>query len=224
MYVASWSGGKDCCLAMWLAQKHGCTVHALVNMINDQVPRVRFHGTRRELIRTQARCLGIELVQRESPGETYTEFFIKVLNDLRSQGVEGMIFGDIWVEENRQWGLDVCAAAGIEALHPLWGMTSAQVMTEFLTAGFRAMVVSGHPDHFSALDMGRIVDAAFVEELDGRGVDVAGENGEYHTVVLDGPRFDRPLEVMDAEAVQVGGHWFYDIRRWSPTAADESST
>ena len=120
MYLASWSGGKDSCLALYYAILEGLEVSHLVNFISERYKRVSFHGTEARLIQLQAQALGIELVQKETNGYDYEQVFKKAVSELLPRGIKGMVFGDIYLEEHKQWVERVCSELGITALEPLW--------------------------------------------------------------------------------------------------------
>jgi len=215
MFAASWSGGKDGCLATYQAMQQGVQIGYLLNTISDQYNRVRFHGTPKDFIHAQAEALGIELLQWPTPDDSYEESYQAALRELKSRGVEGMVFGDIFPEANRDWGIRMCEAVGLQWLHPIYGMDTQQVMAEFLGAGFEAVIVSGRPDIFSAAQMGMHLGPEFLKWCATQeGLDVCGEYGEYHTVVIDGPLFQQRIEITEGEPVQVNGHWFLDVRQW----------
>lgn len=107
-YAVSWSGGKDCCFACYKAIQDGYDVRWLVNSVSDDYSRVRFHGTEARLIQLQAQATGFELVQNRTSAEHYEEDFKRALRPLVEKGLRGMIFGDIYVPENRAWAEKVC--------------------------------------------------------------------------------------------------------------------
>lgn len=215
MYAASWSGGKDGCLATFLALQQGVEVGYLLNTISDEYQRVRFHGTPRGFIPAQAEALGLPLLQWPTPDDNYEAAYHEALLELKRRDVEGMVFGDIFPEANRDWGIRMCREAGLNWLHPIYGWDTQAVMAEFLGAGFVAVIVSGRPDYFSAAQMGMPLGPEFLAWASAQpGLDVCGENGEYHTVVVDGPLFRQRLEITQSAPVQVNGHWFLDVQEW----------
>jgi diphthamide synthase (EF-2-diphthine--ammonia ligase) len=110
----------------------------------------------------------------------------------------------------------MCETVGLEALHPIYGLDTQAVMAEFLGAGFEAVIVSGRPDIFSGEQMGMSLGPEFLQWAAKQpDLDVCGEYGEYHTVVVDGPLFKKRIEITDSEPVQVNGHWFLDVRKWA---------
>lgn len=215
MYAASWSGGKDGCLACWEAIGQGYEVRILLNTISQRYQRVRFHGLPAGLLKAQAEAIGLELLQWPTPDDTYEEAFRDALRVLVDRGVQGVVFGDIYPEENRDWCRRMCASVGLEAIHPIFDLPVAEVMARFLGAGFEARVVSGRPDYFNGEQMGAHLGPEFRSWCEAQpGLDICGEKGEFHTVVVDGPLFKQRLELLETEPCQIKGHWFLDIRTW----------
>ena len=217
--VASWSGGKDSCFACYKALAQGYEVSYLINFISREFRRVSFHGTKAHLISRQAQAIGIPLVQYTVPPDMslYEQTFKKAVCALRRNGVEGMVFGDIYLQEHRDWIERVCGELGIAPLQPLWGMAPERVLGEFIKAGFEAVVISAKADLFNENWLGRRIDRGFLSDLkklkQGKELDVCGEQGEYHTLVVDGPLFRKRVKVTYGVRVQRNGYWFLDIPR-----------
>ncbi len=125
-----------------------------------------------------------------------------------------MVFGDIYLAEHREWVEKVCGELGIEAVEPLWGEATEEVLRSFINAGFEAVVVSAQGKLIDRDWIGRRVNRDFMEYLKSRGIDVCGENGEYHTVVIDGPIFKRPIEIVESRTVNIDGYWFLDTLKY----------
>lgn len=189
---ASWSGGKDSCLAVWRAQRDGVRVETLLTMFEESGERSRSHGLPRELLAEQARAMGCAWRSRSASWRSYEEEFVAELRDLRSDGHTHGVFGDIDLLAHRQWEEKVCAAAGIDLLLPLWHEPRMALVEELWQAGFRSVVVCTDDRFLGAEFCGREFDRAFVASLPG-GVDACGENGEFHTFVYDGPAFTHPV-------------------------------
>ncbi|GAJ20261.1 unnamed protein product, partial [marine sediment metagenome] len=134
-YLASWSGGKDGCFACYEAIRQGYKVSHLVNFIAQESQRVRFHGTEAKLIQLQSQALGIPLLQKETTWGGYEQEFKKAVRSLVPNGIEGMVFGDIYLQEHRDWVERVCGEIGIEAMEPLWGRKTEKVVSDFIDAG-----------------------------------------------------------------------------------------
>jgi len=217
--IASWSGGKDSCFACYRALAQGYEVSHLVNFISREFRRVSFHGTRAHLIYRQAQAIGIPLVQRTVPPDMslYERTFKKAVSALKRNGVEGMVFGDIYLQEHKDWIEKVCGELGITPFLPLWGIVPEQVLSDFIEAGFEAVVISAKADIFDEKWLGRRVDRSLLFDLkklgEGKELDVCGEHGEYHTLVVDGPLFRKRVQVTYGVRVQRNERWFLDIPR-----------
>ncbi|HLS82398.1 MAG TPA: diphthine--ammonia ligase [Steroidobacter sp.] len=191
--LCSFSGGKDSCLALWRAQQQGFDVRVALVMFDESGERSRSHAIPRAIIDRQARALRLDLLAPSATWRTYEEVFTAALRTLRAQGCEAVVFGDIDLEAHRAWEEKVCAAADLQAVLPLWGGDRMQLARETLAAGFRAVVVCVDSRYLSADFCGREYDEDFIRDLP-PGVDACGENGEFHTLVYDGPNFIAPVE------------------------------
>lgn len=225
--VAIWSGGKESCLACYLALREGYQVTHLLNVVWADVPRTMIHGLPQDVVAAQAEAVGIPLVQAPTTWETYEEQFKKALADLRAEGVTTAVFGDIDIAENRAWDEKVCAETGLEPVLPLWGVAPEEVLKQFLAAGFEAVVVAVNGELLDEGWLGRSVDRGLVDDLSHRKeqppVNLCGENGEYHTLVVDGPLFSRRLEITEAAPVLRKGYWFLDVRGWTLAGSARAS-
>jgi uncharacterized protein (TIGR00290 family) len=198
--AASWSAGKDSCLAVWRALRHGVHVRTLLTMFDEQGERSRSHGLPPSLIAAQAAAMDREWRVGRASWRTYEERFVAELRQLRADGHTQVIFGDIDLVAHRDWEEKVCAAAGLEARLPLWQQPRFPLVEEFWQAGFRAVVVCTDDRYLGREYCGREFDRAFVESLP-EGVDACGENGEFHTFVFDGPLFSEPVAFEVARVV-----------------------
>lgn len=213
-YLASWSGGKDSCFALYEAIAAGYQVSHLVNFISKEFHRVSFHGTEGRLIQLQSQALGIPLLQKETTWDGYEQEFKEAVKSLMPAGVEGMIFGDIYLEEHKNWVERVCSELGIKAVEPLWGRAPEDVLSAFIEAGFEAVIVSAKSDLIDQSWVGRVVDKAFIEYLKEKNIDVCGENGEYHTLVTSGPLFDGRIQLFESRVIKRDNYWFLDTVRY----------
>ena len=117
---ASWSGGKDGCLALYRAVVSGLDARYLANTVSEDGQRSRSHGISADVLRAQSEAIGIPIVQQRTTGETYETEFIKMLRTFKQEGIEGGIFGDIDFNPHREWIERVCQEAGIIPHLPLW--------------------------------------------------------------------------------------------------------
>jgi uncharacterized protein (TIGR00290 family) len=216
--VVSWSGGKDSCLAAHRAVAAGIRPQALLTAMIENGTRSRSHGLRLDLLQAQARSLGLPLVTRATSWEDYEETMQAALSLLAGDGVEAGVFGDIDLEPHREWVAGVCGRAGIEPLHPLWQEPRLALLAELLRLGYEAVVVAIKDAALPAELLGRRLDRTLVDELVAYGVDACGEEGEYHTAVLDGPPFRERIRARPAARVLRDGYRFLDL---VPVRAEE---
>ena len=121
-----------------------------------------------------------------------------------------MIFGDIYVEQNRAWVEKVCHDLKIEAVLPVWGRGPKELLLEFVESGFEAVVVGANAEQVDRRWIGEKVDTEFLVWLEENNIDPCGENGEYHTFVVNGPIFNKAVNIDDSRTVQINGYWFLD--------------
>lgn len=213
----SWSGGKDSCLACHRAVRQGHKVIALLNMASEEGDVSRSHGLSSAVLKAQAEAMGVPLVQRETSWDEYEDNFKDAVRELKRNDVEGGVFGDIDLEEHREWVVTTCAGVSVKPHLPLWGEDQAHLLEEFLAEGYEAMVVAVKADLLDETWPGRIMDRAFLEDiaqLSGkRGITPSGEAGEYHTLVTAGPLFSGRIEVLDAAQELRDGYRFLRIDR-----------
>lgn len=218
--ISSWSGGKDSCLACYKAIQQGYDVKLLLNFISRESKRGCFHGIEGRLLKFQADLIGIPLEQREvSPDmNKYEEEFKAAVSELRGKDIGSMVFGDIYLLEHESWIERVCGDLKIKPLEPLWESDPENIIDEFISSGFKAIIVSCKADIMGREFLGRYVDKSLVEELKNRGICPCGEKGEFHTLVVDGPIFSKPIKILEAEPIIKEGfwkHWFLDIKKYA---------
>jgi diphthine-ammonia ligase len=213
-YISSWSGGKDSCLAAYLALGQGYKVSHLVNFISQEFKRVSFHGTEARLIQLQSRAIGIPLLQKQTTWQEYEQEFKEAVRSLLPRGVKGMVFGDIYLDEHKEWVERVCGELGIEAIEPLWNKDTEEVFTAFVDAGFEAVIVSAQAELIDEGWVGQRLDRKFLAYLKSRDVDLCGENGEYHTLVVNGPLFKRRIEIIESKTINRDNRWLLDTVKY----------
>ena len=214
-YAASWSGGKDSCLAYWKAIGGGFKVNHLLNFIHADSTKSMSHGLDSKLIALQAEAMGLPILQQKVTWDTYEAGFKNALEMLKPEGVKGLVTGDIYLQEHKDWIDRVCGEVGVIALLPLWGMNSDALLMEFIEAGFKAVIVSVKAKFMGKEWLGKQLDKDIASELNRLGVDVCGEAGEFHTFVYDGPSFKRPIKFGDTAVVSRDGHWTLNIKEYS---------
>jgi uncharacterized protein (TIGR00290 family) len=213
-YAVSWSGGKDGCLAFYEAQRRGLNISHLVNLVNTEPEKVHPHGKDAKLIQFQGEALGIPLMQVETTWQRYEQDLKSTLLKLKSLGVKGMIFGDIYLQEHLDWVNRVCGEIGVEALEPLWKRNTEQLFDSFVDAGFEASIVSAKSELIGQEWIGQNLDKSFAEYMRQKGIDFCGEKGEYHTLVKGGPPFRRRLVFEETSITAQDGYWLLDVREY----------
>ena len=200
----SWSGGKDS-LAALAAVRDQLDVVAALTMFDESGERSRSHGLRPALIEAQADRLGLRPAMARCTWETYDEAFRQALVELAADGVTHVVFGDLVFAEHRKWAEDRCAEAGLEAVEPLWGLSTSDLFDAFVASGAQAWVVTVREPWLDESWLGRPLHADMKDTFILRGIDPCwGENGEYHTAVIDSPLFSSPIMVSHGERVRRG--------------------
>jgi len=216
--ISSWSGGKDSCLACYKAMKKGYRIRHLLNFVSRDSGRCCFHGIEKDLVRLQTELIGIPLTQKEVTADMkeYEREFKEAVSGFKD--IDSMVFGDIYLDEHKDWVERVCKDLGIMPIEPLWGKDPFDVAEEFVDLGFKSIVVSCQADKFERDFVGRVVDRDLINELKAKNICPCGENGEFHTFVIDGPIFKKRIEILDSQPVFKEGfwkYWFLDIRSYN---------
>jgi uncharacterized protein (TIGR00290 family) len=207
----SWSGGKDSALALHEAVAAGAEPRLLVAMMIEGGERSRSHGLSRELLEAQADAVGLPIRFGAASWDGYEDEMGRLLEAGAVEfGTPVGVFGDIDIEGHREWVEGVCARAGVEASQPLWQRDRRRLMDDLLRAGFEPVIVAVRDGVLPPELLGTTIDAAVVDELVRLGSDAAGENGEFHSLVVNGPLFRQRLAIELGERSLRGGVWFTD--------------
>ncbi|MDP2859502.1 MAG: diphthine--ammonia ligase [Bacillota bacterium] len=210
-FFVSWSGGKDSCLALHKGVKSGGMPALLFTMLDEGGERSHSHGLSCEVLLVQARSLGIPIIFRAASWEKYEAAFLDGLSEIRDADVSMGVFGDIDLDDHRKWVERVCGSMGIAAMEPLWNSPRRDLLSEFITNGFQAMIVAVKDGLLSPNYLGRVLDMQVVQEFESLGIDPSGEAGEYHTVVVDGPPFREPVAICPVSRTFKDGYWFLTV-------------
>lgn len=207
--LCSWSGGKDSCYALMQMQQRPII---LLNALNEKGEISRSHGLSKAILQAQAAALGTSIHFISATWTDYTNKFIEKLTTLtHTYKLTDAVFGDIDIASHREWEERVCNSANINCHLPLWQQDRRTLVTEMITAGIEAMIVSCN-DHLGHDFLGKIINRETIELLDKKGVDICGENGEFHTVVLNCPLFSNPIEVTQGAKLSNGtGYHFLEL-------------
>ena len=204
----SWSGGKDSCLALFRAMSQGYKPKMLFTMFSIENDVSSAHRLNEDIIKAQVNGLALESTIGRAKFEDYEAVFVRNLEAFKSQDKQYGIFGDIDLDEHRKWEEIVCEKAQMTAVLPLWQEDRKKLVKEFIDLGFKAKIVVVNKTMMSPEFLGRDLSHELLEEIEKTGADVCGENGEYHTVVYDGPLFKTPLNLnFSKEVKDIEGKW-----------------
>ena len=203
--ILSWSGGKDSALALHaLKQDARYQVTGLLTSVNEHYGRISMHGVREALLDAQAESIGLPLYKvklSERPSnEEYEQKMCAALEGFNAQGIRHVAFGDLFLEDIRQYRLDNMQKINMECVFPLWHRPTDKLAREFIALGFRAVLCCVDEKQLSGEFTGREYDEALLNDLPAS-VDPCGENGEFHTFVYAGPVFREPIAFAHGERV-----------------------
>lgn len=198
LYIMNWSGGKDSTLALHRAKHQKLNITQLRTTTNKLRQRVTMHGVKQQLVEAQAQALGLpiefiglsEMASIETYNATMEKLFLKDFNNQ----VKKHIYGDIFLEDLKKYRDHELGKRGLVGHYPLWKQNSLMLANEFISLGYKAIVVAASADKLGASFVGREFNESFLNDLP-TNVDPSGENGEFHTFVYDGPMFSRPIPV-----------------------------
>lgn len=207
-FLCSWSGGKDSYLAFYKALRSGALPSALLNVLNERGETSRSHGIPKPVLRAQAECLNLPIEFTSTSWADYEAEFIKKLRQLKSAySSSHIVFGDIDIESHKAWEEKVSEAADLQPFLPLWQQNREALVNEMIEIGIKALIVSCRSSLASQL-LGKVIDKELLDLFSELGIDACGENGEYHTLVIDGPLHQRPLEVKTSNVMEHGQYAF----------------
>jgi uncharacterized protein (TIGR00290 family) len=215
--LLSWSSGKDSAWALHVLRQRGdVEIVGLLTTFNEAVDRVAMHAVRRELVEAQAIVAGLPLWPVWLPwpcnNHTYEQRLGEALARARGQGITGIAFGDLFLEDIRAYRERQLVGTKLNPLFPLWGTPAdtPHLAREMLASGLRAVLTCVDPEQIDGRFAGRQFDADLLAALPPH-ADCCGEKGEFHTFCYAGPMFARPLAVLPGPVVCRDGFWFADL-------------
>ncbi|MCK5814770.1 MAG: diphthine--ammonia ligase [Flavobacteriaceae bacterium] len=203
--IFNWSGGKDSSLALYhILKENKFDITELMTTVNSKFDRVSMHGVRKELLHQQGASIGLPIKEIRLPEMPsmldYDNIMKKELATLKNSGITHSIFGDIFLEDLRDYRVNKLKEVGLEAYFPLWKRDTTELVHEFIDLGFKTVVVCTKSELLGKEFTGRIIDKDFLKDLP-KNVDPCGENGEFHTFTFDGPIYKHPIEYTLGETV-----------------------
>lgn len=216
----SWSSGKDSALALYeLETSHHLKVNALFTTLTHEFSRVSIHGVREELVTRQAHALNLPLetvlISKHDDMDEYNRKINAFWENCRAKGISSVGFGDIYLEDVKEYRVQQLAPFEIAPIFPLWQKDSIALIHQFIRLGFKAVISCVDTEKLDASFAGRKIDEDFLRDLPDH-VDPCGENGEFHTFVYDGPLFRQPVRFSLGETVIRNGLCYRDLLPESP--------
>jgi len=210
-FVMSYSCGKDSTLALYRMIKQNHEPIALLVMCNKEDNRSWFHGVDDKLLDKISQSLQIPLIKCVSHGKDYHYALENGLKKAKAMGAQACVFGDIDIEDHKKWGKERCENVGIDYLFPLWNENREKLTLEFVSSGFKAIIKCISNKHLTMDFLGKELDFSVIRLLKQKGIDICGENGEYHTIVVDGPLFKEKINVKYNGKIDFGDFSVLDI-------------
>ena len=192
-FAISYSCGKDSALALYRMISAGNRPVAMITTINTKEKRSWFHGVSDDVLSEISKSLGIPLIACRCEPEEYLEAIEKALAQAKDMGAQACVFGDIDIADHKTWNEQRCRTVGLECILPLWQEDREALIAESLAAGFKSMIKIVQKAFLNESFLGETLTAELVEKIKATGADACGENGEYHTIVYDGPVFSFPI-------------------------------
>ena len=226
--ILCWSGGKDSSLCLHEVWEEGIyDVRYLLTTINENYQRISMHGVREELLDIQIHEIGIPVIKmyvREGNNQEYERNMEAVLLKAKSEGIEHVIFGDIFLEDLRMYRENNLSKVGMTGVFPLWKMNTTELIDRFISLGFKTVLCCINDRYLGEDFIGREIGTDFIKTLPAN-VDPCGENGEFHTFCFAGPIFKnriafslgektfKPLEIKKDSSVlsETTGFWYCDL-------------
>ncbi len=200
----NWSSGKDAMWCLHQLQEDNLAIQKLVTTINTRTNRVSMHGLRRNLLEQQVKVLNLPLYLIELDGEISMEAYNKIMQKhllvLQENGFTHSVYGDILLEDLREYREAELSDFPIKPVFPLWKKDTKKLILDFIDAGYKAVVVTVNAKYLDKSFCGRTIDKQFLQDLP-PDVDWCGENGEFHTFVYDGPLFSNSVKFKKGEVV-----------------------
>jgi len=213
--LVSWSSGKDSAWMLHVIRSEGLgTPAALLTTVNEAYDRVAMHGVRADVLRAQAEAAGLPLITipipSPCPNEIYEQRMAAAVAAAVADGFTHVAFGDLFLRDVRQYREDRLAGTGLTPIFPLWERPTGDLARTMIAGGLKAILTCVDQRVLPASFAGRAFDEQLLAELPAT-TDPCGERGEFHSCVIDGPMFARPLAVEGGEVVERGDFVFADL-------------
>ena len=208
--VLSWSGGKGSAMSLYeLRRNKQYEIVGLLTTVTQGYDRISMHGVRRILLEQQAESVGVPLkkilIPKAYNNEIYERLMAEEMEQLKRESVFLVAFGDIFLQELKDYREYNLAKVGMKGIFPVWKRDSRELVESFIKLRFKSIITTCDPRVIGEEFCGRVIDKRFLSELPAS-VDPAGENGEFHSFTFNGPIFKQPVSFNVGEKVLTG--WF----------------
>ena len=194
-FVLSYSGGKDCILALYRKIEQGDVPVALLTTVKKYSEETGTHGLPFDLLEQVSKSVDLPIIYAQCDVSEYEDVFEEKLKEAKKMGATSVVYGDIDIEQHKKWGIDRAEHAGLDYEFPLWQEDREKLVHEVIDSGFKAVIKKVNLDYMSEDFLGKTLTKELIEKIKSKGVDPCGENGEYHTFVVDGPIFDYKIDI-----------------------------
>ena len=214
--LLSWSGGKDSALALYeIRRTKNCKVAALITTVTRSYDRISMHGVRRILLEKQAASLELPLeivwISDKASNEEYENQMAKLLAKYKKSCINTVAFGDIFLEDLRQYREDKLSSQGMHSVFPLWKRDTKELAHSLVPLGFKAIITCVDTKALDGSFVGRTIDESFLSDLP-PSVDSCGENGEFHSFIYEGPILkDRIAFAIGEKVLREDRFYFCDL-------------
>ena len=205
-FVMSYSGGKDSTLALYRMIKQGHTPVALLTTMKSEDGESWTHSIKYKHLKMIEQSLEIPLIISSCRMDNYEEAFEEGLLKAKQMGATACVFGDIDIELHRTWNETRCKNTQMEAILPLWQQDRKEVLYDFLDNNFKTIINKVNLNNLGTEFLGKVLDKEIAKEIEIKGSDICGENGEYHTIVVDGPLFKSPIVFEKSKVEENNGY------------------
>lgn len=213
--LVSWSSGKDSAWMLHvLKQDPTIEIGGLLTTMNEQFDRVAMHAVRRRLLEAQSDAAGVPLRTVQLPwpctNDVYEERMRAAVAHAVADGFTHVAFGDLFLEDVRNYREQKLAGSGLTPLFPIWGIPTEELAIQMVESGLRSVLTCVNPKQLDRSFAGRQFDRGLLRDLPA-GVDKCGERGEFHSFAWDGPMFNYPVAIKVGETVDRDGFVFADV-------------
>lgn len=200
------SGGKDSLYAAFLMQQEGYDIDYIINIISDNPDSYMFHVPNANLVRYQAKSMGISLIEKTTKGEKESELkdLEEAVRKVRHR-VGGIVSGAVASNYQKSRIDAICKNFNLKSFAPLWRHDPEEVLRKMLKDGFEIIITAVAAEGLTEEWLGRRLDDRCIADLlklhKKYKINIAFEGGEAETFVLDCPLFNKKIEIMDAEKI-----------------------